>query len=213
MAEDDKPKRLEVSDVQAMLSSEKANALAGLNASSLAGDRADAMAYYLGDMDKDMPVQPGRSKTVSTDVSDVIEGLMPQLMDIFAGSDEVVIFDPVSKEDEAAAQQETDYVNHVFMQQNPGFMILYSFIKDALLQKVGIVKVWWDEREEEQRETYYDMTDAQFALLAQDIQNSNGAMQMVAHTMRTQAGPVTVEVTKEARGEHDGSAAGEEAVY
>jgi hypothetical protein len=76
---------------------------------------------------------------------------MPSLMDIFAGSDEVVRFEPVGLEDEAAAQQETDYVNHVFMQQNPGFMILYSFIKDALLSKTGIVKVWWEEREEELR--------------------------------------------------------------
>jgi hypothetical protein len=38
-------------------------------------------------------------------------------------------------------------------------MILYSFIKDALLSKVGLVKVWWEEREEEGRETYYDLTD------------------------------------------------------
>jgi hypothetical protein len=83
------------------------------------------MDYYLGDMRKDMPA--------STDVADTVEGLMPSLMDIFAGSDEVVRFEPVGPEDETAAQQETDYVNHVFMQQNPGFMILYSFIKDALL--------------------------------------------------------------------------------
>ena len=69
-------------------------------------------------------------------------------------------------------QQETDYVNHVFMQQNPGFMILYSFIKDALLSKVGIVKMWWEEREEEERETYYDLTDDQFALLAQAVAES-----------------------------------------
>jgi len=63
-------------------------------------------------------------------------------------------------------------------------MILYSFIKDALLSKVGIVKVWWEEREEESRETYYDLTDDQFALLAQAVMVSNGAMTMVAHTMR-----------------------------
>jgi hypothetical protein len=63
---------------------------------------------------------------------------MPSLMDIFAGSDEVVRFEPVGPEDEAAAQQETDYVNHVFMQQNPGFMILYSFIKDALLSSPAL---------------------------------------------------------------------------
>jgi hypothetical protein len=94
---------------------------------------------------------------VSTDVADTIEGLMPNLMDIFAGSDEVVRFEPVGPEDESAAAQETDYVNHVFMQQNPGFMVLYSFIKDALLSKVGIVKVWWEEREEESRETYVRM--------------------------------------------------------
>jgi hypothetical protein len=120
-------------DLKSMLASEKANALAAISAARLMEERADAMDYYLGDMRKDMPAQDGRSRAVSTDVADTIEGLMPPLMDIFAGSDEVVRFEPVGPEDEAAAQQETDYVNHVFMQQNPGFMILYSFIKDALL--------------------------------------------------------------------------------
>jgi hypothetical protein len=169
--------------LKAMLASEKANALAAISAARLMEERADAMDYYLGDMRKDMPAQDGRSRAVSTDVADTIEGLMPNLMDIFAGSDEVVRFEPVGPEDEAAAQQETDYVNHVFMQQNPGFMILYSFIKDALLSKVGIVKVWWEEREEESRETYYDLTDDQFALLAQAVVESGGAMKIVAHTV------------------------------
>src|SRR6185437_2383227 len=142
-----------------------------------------AMDYYLGDMSQDMPTVDGRSQAVSTDVADTIEGLMPNLMDIFAGSDEVVRFEPVGPEDEEAAQQETDYVNHVFMQQNPGFMTLYSFIKDALLSKVGIVKVWWEEHEEESRETYYDLTEGQFALLAQAVLESDGAMKVVAHTV------------------------------
>jgi hypothetical protein len=125
--------KMSTSDLKAMLASEKANALAAISAARLAEERADAMDYYLGDMRKDMPAQDGRSRAVSTDVADTIEGMMPGLMDIFAGGDEVVRFEPVGPEDEAAAQQETDYVNHVFMQQNPGFMILYSFIKDALL--------------------------------------------------------------------------------
>lgn len=141
--------KMSVSDLKAMLDSEKADALAAISADRLMEERADAMDYYLGDMRKHMPAQEGRSRAVSTDVADTIEGLMPNLMDIFAGSDEVVRFEPVGPEDEAAAAQETDYVNHVFMQQNPGFMVLDSFIKDALLSKVGIVKVWWDEREEE----------------------------------------------------------------
>jgi hypothetical protein len=175
--------KMSVNELKTMLASEKASALAGISAARLSEDRADAMDYYLGDMDKDMPAQDGRSRAVSTDVADTIEGLMPGLMDIFAGSDEVVRFEPVGPEDEAAASQETDYVNHVFMQRNPGFMILYSFIKDALLSKVGIVKVWWEEREEESRETYYDLTDEQFALLAQAVAESGGAIRIVAHTV------------------------------
>jgi hypothetical protein len=173
-------------DVQAMLGSERANALAAISAAQLMEDRAKAMAYYLGDMSQDMPAQEGRSRAVSTDVADTIEGLMPSLMDIFAGSDEVVRFEPVGPEDEEAAQQETDYVNHVFMQNNPGFMVLYGFVKDALLSKVGIVKVWWEEREEEQRETYYDLSEEQFMRLVQDVAESDGAMKIVEHTVNNE---------------------------
>lgn len=183
--------RMSTSDLKAMLAAEKANALAAISAARLVEDRADAMDYYLGDMRKDMPAQDGRSRAVSTDVADTIEGMMPGLMDIFAGGDEVVRFEPVGPEDEAAAQQETDYVNHVFMQQNPGFLVLYSFVKDALLSKVGIVKVWWEEREEESRETYYDLTDGQFALLAQAVAESGGAMKIVEHTVHETAEPTS----------------------
>jgi len=151
-------KRMSLSSLKAMLASEKADALAAMSAAQLSGERARAQDYYLGEMDQDMPALDGRSRAVSSDVADTIEGLMPSLMDIFCGSDEVVRFEPVGAEDEAAAQQETDYVNHVFMQQNAGFMMTYGFIKDALLSKVGIVKVYWDEREQEERETYLDST-------------------------------------------------------
>jgi hypothetical protein len=178
--------KMAITELKSILASEKNDALAALVAAQLSQARAEAMDYYLGHMWHDMPVQDGRSKAVSTDVADTIEGLMPSLMDIFAGSDEVVRFEPVGPDDEAAAMQETDYVNHVFMQQNPGFMILYSFIKDALLSKVGIVKVWWEEREEEQRETYYDLTEDQFALLAQAVVESDGAMKIVEHTVNNE---------------------------
>lgn len=171
-------------DLSPILSSARASAVASMSDSKIMNERSDALDYYNGDMRKDMPTQDGRSKAVSTDVADTIEGMMPQLMDIFAGSDEVVKFEPVGPEDEQAAQQETDYVNHVFMQQNPGFMVLYSFIKDALLSKTGLVKVWWEETEREERETYYDLTDDQFAMVSQAVVASDGALKIVAHTAR-----------------------------
>lgn len=175
--------KMSMDELQPMLAAQKSDALASMSAANLSADRARAMDYYLGDMSQDMPAMDGRSQTVSMDVQETIEGLMPALMDIFAGSDEVVRFEPVGPEDELGAQQETDYVNHVFMQRNPGFMVLYSFIKDALLQKVGIVKVWWEENEREERETYYDLSEDQFAALAMAVSMSDGAMKIVAHTV------------------------------
>ena len=124
---------------------------------------------------------------------------MPHLMDVFAGSDEVVRFEPVGPEDEAAAAQETDYVNHVFMQQNPGFMVLYTFIKDSLLSKVGVVKVWWEEREEEQRDTYYGLSDDEFMMLMNDVMESDGEMRIVEHTIHN--GPDEEEEIKEPESE------------
>src|SRR5262249_44261996 len=175
-------KRMSLSSLKAMLASEKADALAAMSAARLSGERARAQAYYLGDMEQDMPAPEGRSRAVSSDVADTIEGLMPSLMDIFCGSDEVVRFEPVGAEDEAAAQQESDYINHVFMQQNPGFMVMYSFVKDALLSKVGIVKVWWDEQEQEQDETYYGLTPDQFAMVAQVVLMSDGQYEIIEHS-------------------------------
>src|SRR5690348_10738101 len=160
--------KMSPTEVKALLEAERNDALAAIAASKLSAERSDAMDYYLGDMEKDMPASEGRSRAVSTDVADTVEGLMPALMEIFCSGDEIVKFAAVGPNDTAAAEQETDYVNHVFLQLNPGFLILYTFIKDALLSKTGIVKVWWEDRTIEERETYYDLTDDAFALLSAD---------------------------------------------
>lgn len=169
--------RMTEDDLKALLSAEKADALSAMEAAKLSQERERAMDYYNGDVSDDMPTVTDRSKAVSYDVSDTVEGLMPSLMEIFCGGDEVVKFSPVGPEDEDAAEQETAYVNHVFMEKNPGFLITYSFIKDALISKNGIVKIHWHETEEEERETFYDQPDDVYALIAADPE-----IEIVEHT-------------------------------
>jgi hypothetical protein len=169
-------KKMTPDELASVLSAEKARAVA-VSGGELSSQRERALDYYNGDMSSDMPSIEGRSSAVSTDVSDVIEGMMPGLMDIFFGADNVVEFNPTSPEDEQAAEQETDVVNWIFLQQNPGFLILYTFIKDALLSKVGITKVWWDEGEEEEEETYYDLTTDQLAGILMDEE-----VEVIEHT-------------------------------
>jgi hypothetical protein len=155
-------------ELKAILQAEKRDALSSSESSTLTTERTKALDFYMGDMGSDMPALPGRSKAVSMDVFDTVEGLMPDLMEIFAGGDEVVRFSPVAEDDVEAAEQETDYINHVFMQKNNGFVVLYDFIKDSLLSKNGIVKVWWEEKEEETEETYYDQPEEALAYLESD---------------------------------------------
>ena len=129
--------------------------------------REAAMEYYYG-----LPFGnevEGRSQFVDSTVADTIEWIKPSLMRIFASGDEMVKFNPVGPEDVESAAQATDYVNYVFTRDNPGWEILYSWFTDALLSKNGIVKVWWDEYEEKEREEYAGLTDVEFeALISQE---------------------------------------------
>jgi hypothetical protein len=137
--------------------------------------REKAMEYYYG--------QPfgneveGRSQFVDSTVQDTIEWIKPSLMRVFASGDEMVKFSPHGPEDVPMAEQATDYVNYVFTKDNPGWEILYSWFTDALLAKNGIVKVWWDDYDEAQREEYTHLDDMEFNLLI-----SNDDVEVLEHT-------------------------------
>jgi hypothetical protein len=128
--------------------------------------REQAMKYYYG-----LPFGnevEGRSQFVDSTVQDTIEWIKPSLMRVFASGDEMVKFSPHGPEDVEMAKQATDYVNYVFTKDNPGWEIMYSWFTDALLSKNGIVKVWWDEYEDEEREEYSNLEDIEFSMLISD---------------------------------------------
>ena len=137
------------SDRLALVADEFARAV-GRSTDELNAQREKALQYIKGVMD-DVPSLPGRSSACSTDVSDAIEMALPDLIEIFTGED-IATFRPVGPEDVDAAQQETDYVKHVFFEENPGFLNLYSAIKDALSIKTGVFKVFGEEYEEPEEE-------------------------------------------------------------
>ena len=128
--------------------------------------REKAMEYYYGEPFGNEV--EGRSQFIDSTVQDTIEWIKPTLMRIFASGDQMVTFNPVGPEDVDSAKQATDYVNHIFMKDNPGWEILYAWFTDALLQKNGIVKVWWDESEEWNREEYKGLDEMELQALISD---------------------------------------------
>ena len=128
--------------------------------------RAKSMDYYYG-----LPFGnevDGRSQYVDSSVMDTIEWIKPSLMRVFASGEEMVKFNPIGPEDVHAAEQATDYVNYIFTRDNNGWEILYTWFTDALLQKNGIVKCWWDETEEWNREEYNNLEEMEFSVLLED---------------------------------------------
>jgi hypothetical protein len=111
----------------------------------------------------------GRSQVRTREVADTIEWILPSLMRIFTDADNALKFEPHGPEDEDAAQQETDRVAYEVYSRNRGFLTLYTLFKDALLSKVGTAKVFWDEEERVERETYQHLLDIELqALMADD---------------------------------------------
>ena len=132
-----------------------------------ASDRITAMSNYLGEpLGNEVE---GRSQVVQTEVSDMIEMIMPQLIKIFAESGEFVRFEPRGPEDVQAAEQATDYVNFILNSDNNGFHIFHDWFKDALLFKAGIVKHYFNESDTITEDSYEGLTDNELtALLADD---------------------------------------------
>jgi len=135
----------------------------GFFESELTQSRRKANEYYFGEAFGNEV--EGRSQVVSTDVADTIESILPPLLRIFTASDNIVRVEPVSQEDVGIAEQATDYLNHIFNKDNEGFTTLYTMFKDALLQKNGICKVYWDNSEKVERETYEKLSDDEFEML------------------------------------------------
>ena len=132
----------------------------------IANDRAEAIDYYYGKTFGDE--MEDRSQFVSTDVQDTIESVMPDFMEIFQGGDEVVAFEPMGPEDVDGSKQATEYVTHIWNKDNDGFTNSYDSIKNALLQKTGILKVWWDDSEETKRETLEGLNLAAMDIITND---------------------------------------------
>ena len=110
----------------------------------------------------------GRSKIVTGEVAEVIDGALPQLMRIFTGSDELGRFEPRMPGDEEFAKQATELTNYVFFNDNDGVILMHNWMKDALLQKNGIVKYWWEDSEDPTKEEYKGLNAEELTLMFAD---------------------------------------------
>jgi hypothetical protein len=151
--------------LKGILDSEIENSI-GFVETETTDDRSKAIKYY--NREPYGNEVEGRSSIVTGEVAEVVDGALPQLLRIFTQSDELVRFDPKFPGDEEAAKQATEYCNLVFFQDNDGVILMHDWFKDALLQKNGIVKYWWEDSEDPIKETYKDLNAEELTMLFAD---------------------------------------------
>jgi len=130
------------------------------------GEVQKAVSYYLG--------RPygnevsGKSSVTTREVAEAVDGALPQLLKIFTQSVDVVEFTPQNDGDATVAENVTQYVNHIFEKDNSGAILMHNWFWDALVNKVGIVKAYWDVKEDANEEEYFSLSQDELGMLMQE---------------------------------------------
>lgn len=152
--------------------------------SRLSRERQRVLAYYNGELPRRQ--HDGASSYVSTDVYDSVEMLKAQLLEVFAGGDQIARFDP----DQAMNAQEcivaTEYARYIIFRENNGYQLFSDVIHDGLLARVGVAKVFWEEKYDYREETFEGLPPAQaMGLAAQpDVDEFDGNLDEATGTYK-----------------------------
>jgi hypothetical protein len=126
--------------------------------SKLSKEREKILDYYNAMLPK--PHHAGNSKYVSMDVFDAVESLKAVLLETFAAGNRIVSFDPQNDDDIESSRVATEYCDYLVFRQNDGYKVFHDVIHDGLTARVGVAKVYWEDKQEE--------TDEEFENLSQD---------------------------------------------
>lgn len=105
--------------------------------------RAEAnLLSYKGELYGDE--EDGRSKAVSRDVSEVVDHMEVAVLRAFVSGDRVVEFEPLSEQEEQAADDATEVMRRDF--QRKGYKLLHDWFKEGNINVLGIVKACVETR-------------------------------------------------------------------
>jgi len=125
--------------------------------------REDALRFYNADPEI-LPSKKGKSRYVSMDTAEVIDGLTPIVIEPFLQCDPLT-FRATSVSSQQHVKHMQRYVNYNFMTRNDGKKILETAVKDAGLLRIGVAKTYWKEEEETVVTTYGPLSDEDIAWL------------------------------------------------
>lgn len=132
------------------------------------GSRArESWDYYYGKLPE--PVTVGSSKWVDTTVRDSVNGILQELSSVFTMGEDAVRFSPMHSKDANAARAATKLVNQVLLRDNPGYIVLHDFFKEALVARNSFLKRYWGTEKKIYTEEVVGMTKEEFDLYMSQV--------------------------------------------
>jgi hypothetical protein len=89
--------------------------------------------------------EDGRSQIVAADVSEAIDYMLTSIMDVFAGTDRIVEFEPTNEGDEDLCDDATEAMHYIYRRRS-GYRFIHDWAKAGLSEKVGFVKSCVEKR-------------------------------------------------------------------
>jgi hypothetical protein len=125
--------------------------------------------------------EEGFSKVVSSDVPDLVDADMTSMVRVFLGSGDVVCFDAVSDnpEEEEEAQEKTSLINHLVLRRPDSYRIIHGFLKDAEIQKMGVLHYFIDNIRSTSETFKKDLTTNAVTLLMQKMKDESDEIERI----------------------------------
>lgn len=109
----------------------------------------------------------GNSRFVTSEVSDIVETMTPQLLGKFTQGPTIFNYtaNTSNQADIQEAEEKTALVNDIFLKQNKGVSLLQDFIKQALWQYIGVFKPYYEVEEKSFQESFSGLSEAEYQAL------------------------------------------------
>jgi hypothetical protein len=155
--------------------------------SEITNQRNLTMKFLNGEVD--FPAEDGHSSVVSHDVADTLHWILPALLRIFLGAENIGVYDPRRQDfvteivqdpqtgapteikrdvSEDRAHQATDYINYVLINECRGYSVLHAALYDGLAFGNGLIKHWYDDSPEHITQSYSGLSDEAFTRLVDE---------------------------------------------
>jgi hypothetical protein len=117
--------------------------------------------------------QEGRSQVVTSDCADIVESDMPSHIRIFLSGNDVAEFKPTNGQDVREADDKNIYIPYLIRNVKDSFRKLHGWIKQAEIQKLGILEYGIRDERRTKVKHYEGLTELALIQLIQEFQGDS----------------------------------------